>query len=403
MRFTLAAVNTLSLAAARRIALAAQGFADKRPARTDVRHFRRALDHMSIVQLDAVNVLCRSHFLPFFARLGAYDRARLDDWLWRSGENHESLGHEASITKMDHYPLLQHKLTAPQWKSLRRFRAEHPDYLEAVKAEIKRRGPLSVKELSEAGARTGPWWGWSKGKIALEVLYRAGELCIAERTDTFLTRYDLPDRVVPKKHRTGPGLDEDQARRGLLRLAARSLGIGTEKDLADYFRLKAKDCRPLLQDLVAAGELVEVRVEGWRDPAYLHSEAKRPRRVRARALLSPFDPVVWCRPRTERLFDFRYRIEIYVPEQKRQHGYYVLPFLLDDQLVGRVDLKADRKANTLRAKAVHLEPGHDPDRVAPELAQSLREMAGWLDLDEVSVGRRGNLCQATRRALRAAS
>ncbi len=366
--------------------------------RVDVRHFRRVLDRMTILQLDSVNVLCRSHFLPVFARLGPYDRDQLDSWLWRSGENHEYLAHEASITSMDLYPLLRHRMAFRRWKSGAEFRKEHPDYLEALRDEIAQRGPLSVKDLSDPGGRTGPWWGWSKGKLGLEVMYVAGELSIAERTKTFLTHYDLPERVIPEPVLEAPEADPVSARREMLLLAAKSHGVGTDKDLADYFRLKVTDCRPVLDELVADGQLHEAEVEGWAEPTYLHPEVTRPRSMDARALLSPFDPVVWFRPRAERLFDFHYRIEIYVPEPKRVHGYYVLPFLLGDRLVGRVDLKADRAAGTLMAKAAFIEPGNDPDVVAPALARSLNEMAAWLDLDEVRIGRRGDLSPALAEA-----
>ncbi len=346
---------------------------------------------MTILQLDSVNVVCRSHFLPVFARLGPYDRDQLDAWLWRSGENHEYLAHEASITSMELYPLLRHRMALRRWKSGAAFRDENPEYLAALRAEIDERGPLSVKDLSDPGGRTGPWWGWSKGKLGLEVMYIAGELSIAERTSSFLTHYDLPERVVPHDFSSAPEIEPIAARREMVLLGARSHGIGTDKDLADYFRLKVTDCRPLLDELVAEGLLLQAEVEGWNEPAYLHPEATRPRSMNARALLSPFDPVVWFRPRAERLFDFHYRIEIYVPEPKRVHGYYVLPFLLGDRIVGRVDLKADRKSGALMAKAAFMEPGNDADVVAPALAETLQELAEWLGLDEVTVGRKGDL------------
>ena len=393
-------MTTLSPDQARRIALAAQGFNDPKPTgRVDARHFRRVLDRMTILQLDSVNVLCRSHFLPVFARLGAYDCDRLDEWLWCSGENLEFLAHEASITSIDLYPLLAFRRDASGWKGGMRFRTEHPDYLAAIRAEIDEHGARSVKDLPDPGGRSGPWWGWSNGKIGLEVLYRSGELAIAERTKTFLTRYELPERVIPGRLLDAPAMDPVDARREMLRLAARSHGIGTDKDLADYFRLRVTDCRPLLAELVEAGELDEVEVDGWDEPAYLHAEARRPRSVQARALLSPFDPVVWFRPRAERLFGFHYRSEIYVPEAKRVHGYYVLPFLLGDRIVGRVDLKADRKPGRLLVQAAFMEPGNDRDEVSAALALSLHEMAAWLGLDTVDVGRRGDLSSALQRAV----
>ena len=358
------------------------------------------MDRMTILQLDSVNVLCRSHFLPVFARLGAFDRDELDRWIWQSGENHEFLSHEASITSMDLYPLLRHRMDITRWKGGSKFQAEHPDALEAIKAEIDEHGPCSVKDLPDAGSRSGPWWGWSNGKIGLEVLYRSGEMSIANRNKAFLTHYDLPERVVPAEMLASEPMAKEDAWREMLLLAARSHGVGTDKDLADYFRLRLTDCRPILAELVDDGELLAVEVDGWSDATYLHPKAKRPRAVDARALLSPFDPVVWFRPRAERLFDFHYRIEIYVPEKRRVHGYYVLPFLMGDQVVGRVDLKADRKAGKLLAKAAFTEPGHDKTAVADAMALTLREMAAWLDLDEVKVGRRGDLASALTTAIR---
>ncbi len=356
---------------------------------------------MTIVQLDSVSALCRSHYLPFFARLGPYPRTRLDDWLWRSGENHEFLAHEASITAMDVYPLLRHRMDEPLWKSMAAFREEHPEYLAAVRDEIDARGALSVKDLTEPGGRTGPWWGWSKGKVGLEAMYRCGELSIAERDAQFITRYDLPERIVPAVYRDAVPPSPEAARRDMLLLAARSHGIGTDKDLADYFRLKVRDCRPLLEALVHEGVLEAVSVEGWRERAYVLPGTRCPRRVEARALLSPFDPIVWCRPRALRLFDFHYRIEIYVPEPKRVFGYYVLPFLLGDALVARVDLKADRKAGVLHARGAFLEPGQDGAQVAEAMSTALREMAEWLGLERVEVGSRGDLAGALKRACRA--
>lgn len=394
-------MRTISLDRARRMALAAQGFADPLPrGAVTVRHFRRALDRMTVLQLDSVNVLCRSHFLPLFARLGPYDRARLDRWLWRSGENHEFLSHEASITPLELHPLLRHRMRAPRWKAFERMRAEQPEYLRAVLDEVARLGPLSVKDLSDPGGRTGPWWGLSKGKIALEALYMAGELAIHERPQSFLTRYDLPERVVAAEVLRRPTPSDEEAQRQLLLLGARSHGIGTAADLADYFRLKISLARPLIADLAKEGLLEQVEVPGWKEPAFVHPAAKLPRALRAQALLSPFDPVVWFRPRAERLFEFRYRIEIYVPEPKRVHGYYVLPFLLGDRIVARVDLKAERKAGRLVAKAAFLEAHADEAEVAPALAATLSSLAEWLDLDAVRVGRKGDLSSALRAALR---
>lgn len=391
---------TLTPGQARRIALAAQGFADPRPkGLPDARAFRRVLERMSVLQLDSVNVVCRSHYLPIFARLGHFDRARFDQWLWRSGENTEYLAHEASVTTFDVHHLLRYRMRAGRWKAGVRLEAEQPEYLAAVRAEVDERGPLSVSDLSDPGERTGPWWGYSKGKLALEWLYVTGRLAVHHRTGSFVTMYDLPERVVPEPVRGRPDYDDADAKRRLLTLAGRSLGVGTATDLADYFRLKMPEARPLLADLVDAGVLEPVEVRGWKDLAYLWPDARQPRVMRQAALLSPFDPVVWFRPRAERLFNFRYRIEIYVPEADRQYGYYVLPFLLGDQLVARVDLKADRANGVLLARGVFGEEGHLPDGVAASLAIELQRLAAFLGLDGVEVGRRGNLAPAVQAML----
>ncbi len=385
--------------AARRIALAAQGFTDPRPSSVTARQFARALRRMKILQLDSVNVITRSHFLPMLARLGPYDRGRLDHWLWRSGKNMEFLAHEASITSAELRPFLAHRFREPKWRKAEQLRADEPGYVESVLHEIHERGALSVSDLSDPGKRAGPWWGNPKGKIALVCLYSSGALTVANRTGNFLTQYDLPERVLPTEVLDAAPLGKEAAERELLMLGAQAHGIGTAADIADYFRIKMPAARPLLAELVEDGRLVRTEVDGWDQPAYLHPEAKRPREVNARALLSPFDPVVWFRPRAERLFDFHYRIEIYVPEPKRVHGYYVLPFLLGEELVGRVDLKADRKSSTLIARATFAETGHDPRRVAENLAESLMEMSGFLGLDGVRTEPRGNLAGELARAL----
>lgn len=352
---------------------------------------------MTILQLDSVNVVCRSHFLPVLARLGPYDRDRLDRYLYHSGENFEYLSHEASIVSQDLHPLLRHRFDRHRrWVDA--LERELPGYTEAVFEEVAEQGPVSVKDLSDPGGRSGPWWGHSKGKRALEALYVTGRLAIKERTNMFVTVYDLPERVLRPEVLDQPDLDPSEAHRQMLLLGARSHGVGTATDIADYFRLKMPVARPLLAELVADGQLEQVAVEGWKEPAYLHPEAKRPRSVPAKALLTPFDPIVWFRPRAERLFDFHYRIEIYVPEPKRVYGYYVLPFLLDEQLVGRVDLKADRQAGVLRVRGAYVEDGVDRGRVATEMTGSLEELAGWLGLDAVAVESRGDLAKALRAA-----
>ena len=384
------------------MALAAQGFCDAKPTGTPtVRHFRRAMDRMSILQLDSVNVLCRSHYLPMLARLGPYDRDKLDRFLYHSGENWEYLTHEASITSQALYPYMRWYMASRRWKAGIALEQDKSGYVQAVRDEVAEHGPLSVKQLSDPGRRTGPWWGRSKGKVALEWLYISGRLAIAHRDKQFITHYDLPERVIQPEHFDAPAVDEASARRHLLLLAARSLGVATVTDLTDYVRLRNPPSRPIVADLVAEGALEAVEVEGWDEPGLVHPEAKRPRNVTGRTLLSPFDPVVWCRDRALRLFDFHYRIEIYVPEPKRVFGYYVLPFLLDGQLVARVDLKADRKDGVLRVQGSYAEDDVDAERdgVVANLADALTEMAGWLDLDGVEVMPRGDLAPLLARSV----
>jgi uncharacterized protein YcaQ len=382
------------------MALAAQGLGEPRPrGAVDARHFRRVLDRMAVLQLDSVNVVCRSHYLPVLARLGPYDRDRLDRWLWWSGENLEYLAHEASITSVELHPLLRHRMRRGRWKAGRRLEQEQPEYLAAIRGEVAEMGPLSVNQLAEPGERTGPWWGYSKGKLALEWLYVTGRLAIRERRPSFVTVYDLPERVVPAEVLARPEPPEHEAKKQLLLLAARRLGVGTAADVADYVRLRLPEARPLLAELVRSGDLEEVRVEGWAEAAVADPDARRPRRIATRALLSPFDPVVWFRPRAERLFDFRYRIEIYVPAPKRVHGYYVLPFLLDEELVARVDVKADRPASRLLVRGAYAEPGCTTARVASSLAEALVELATWLGLADVIVQDVGDLASLLRRAV----
>ncbi|MDP2328681.1 MAG: crosslink repair DNA glycosylase YcaQ family protein [Dehalococcoidia bacterium] len=394
--------DALSAAEARRIALTAQGFLDPRPrGRVDARHFRRVLDRMGLVQLDAVNVLVRSHYLPFFARLGLYDLDALDRHLWGRGTHFEFWGHEASVIPVQDYGLFRHRMEAraaeprPWAKQLLDARG---DYVEALLDEIRERGPLTVGDLEDAGSRTGPWWGWSDGKLALEWLFASGRLTATSRS-RFQRRYDLPERALPAPVLAAPAPPAEEARRELLLRAARSHGIGTARDLSDYYRLPYTAARAALRGLAAEGALRLVSVEGWTEPAFMHPDARLPRRVEARALLSPFDPVVWERARAERVFDFHYRIEIYTPPAQRRFGYYVLPFLLGDRLVGRVDLKADRAAGTLRVPGAFAEPGVRAAEVAEALAQEVRLMADWLGLERVEVGALGDLARPLRTAL----
>ncbi len=398
-------MEELTAAEARRAALAAQGFADQPPARAPgPAQFARVLRRIGLLQLDSVQTVCRSHYLPVYSRLGVYDRARLDDWLWRSGAMFEAWSHEASILPVEHEPLLRWLKRRARhgdiWAGLHDMATRRADYVAAVLAEVQVAGPLTGGSLSDPRPRQGTWWnGRSDGKRALDWLFRVGEVG-CRRTANFERVYESFDGVVPAEIRRRPTPNDEDAQRDLLVLAARCHGLGSAADLADYFRLKVTESRPLLAGLVDDGRLDEVRVDGWKDPVYRHPAHRRPPMVDARALLSPFDSVVWFRPRAERLFGFRYRIEIYVPEAKREYGYYVLPFLLGDTLVGRVDVKADRAGGCLLARGVFAEPDVDRDHVAAELSVELDRLAAFLGLDRLVVGRRGNLAAALRAARR---
>jgi uncharacterized protein YcaQ len=393
-------MRRLSLDTAQRIALAAQGFAEPRPTgRVDVRHFRRLMDRIGVLQLDSVNVVSRSHYLPVFARLGPYEHAALDRYTARSGELFEYWGHVASLIPSDQHRLFRWRMDEfKPWRSIAKLEREHPGYVDQVYRAVAERGPLRTADLEERGDRTGPWWGYAPGKLVLEWLFAQGRIT-AYRDKNFHRFYDLPERVLSPEHLAAEPADKESAYRELLMLAARHHGVGTAKDLADYHRLNVPVARKAFAALVAAGELEQVEVEGWTQPAYLHPEARRPRSLVGSALLSPFDSLVWERDRTERLFGFHYRIEIYVPEPQRIHGYYVLPYLLDGQLVGRVDLKAHRKEGYLEARSAFIEPGQDAQRVASSLAADLEAMAAWIGLGEVRVARKGDLASALRKAI----
>jgi uncharacterized protein YcaQ len=366
----------------------------------------RVIEALGLLQIDSVNVLARAHYLPLFSRLGSYPTSLLERAAWgRRSERRlfEYWGHEASLLPVASQPLLRWRMARAArgegiYRSIALFARERADFIAAVGREVEERGPLTASELAEGGRGKGAWWGWSDGKRALEYLFWSGAVTTATRRN-FERLYDVPGRVLPAAIAQAPTPPEPEAIRRLLLIAARALGVASAGDLRDYFRLASEDVGPRLAELVAAGALVPVAVEGWKQPAYLDPEARRPRRVEARALVSPFDPLVWERARTERLFQFRYRIEIYTPAHKREHGYYVLPFLLGDRLVARVDLKAERAAGRLRVRAAHAETGVDEARVAAALAEELALMARWLGLGEILCERRGDLAGALRRRL----
>jgi uncharacterized protein len=389
----------LSIAQARRIALAAQGFTDPRPTgRVDRRHLRRVIDRMGLIQIDSVNVLVRSQELPLFARLGPHPRTLIHD-ASGDGELFEYWVHEACHVPIELYPLQRWAMDEhPRWASLRRWAAANETLVATVLERVRSDGPIVASDLAMRERPKGTWWDWDDGKLALEHLFRTGEVAARRRPNDFARLYDLAERVIPTDVLARPGPSGHDAKKELLVRAARHHGVGTASDLTDYHRLS--HTRALLSELVEEGRLVPVTVQGWSKPAYLHPDARVPRRVSARALLSPFDPVVWNRDRTERLFGFHYRIEIYVPAAKRRFGYYVLPFLLGDELVARVDLKADRGNRRLLVQHAFGEAGIDERHVASELAAELASMARWLGLDAgIEVMPRGDLAPALERAV----
>ena len=392
------AARRLTRGQARRIALAAQGFADRRPppGSVSMRHVQRVVDRVGVIQIDSVNVLARSQYLPLFSRLGPYDTALLDRARDQAPRRLvEYWAHEASLIPPATWPLLDFRMRRAledSWGGMQRVAREHPGLVTAVLAEVEARGPLTSRQVERALSHDLPrqkedWgWNWSLVKMALEHLFWAGSISSAGRTSSFERTYAGLSRVAPPAVRASwvdpdarPA--EEDAVVELVRIAARAHGVGSELCLRDYFRLKGTQARPAIARLVKAGELVPVEVEGWRRPAWLYAEARVPRRIEAEALLSPFDSLVWQRERAEAIFGFRYRIEIYTPADRRVHGYYVLPFLHGEHIVARCDLKADRAAGVLRVHRVTWEP-EAPAEARPALARALDEMSGWLGLVE---------------------
>lgn len=399
-------VLTLSRAQARRIALAAQGFLDPPHTTPTMRTLARTLARTGVLQVDSVNVLARAHLMPLYSRMGPYDQTLLA----RAGSGSETRraveywAHVQALMPVELWPTMQWRMDSYRAQRGKWGFAADPTLEPSVLAAVRERGPVTARGLDAefSGPRIKEHWGWnwSDARKVLDYLFLVGDIAIAGRTTQFEVLYDVPERVLPRAVLEAPTPTPEEAGRDLVRRAARSHGVGTAGCLADYYRMRTipdkgagnglPNARDAIRDLVEAGELQEVRIEGWHRPAFLDTTARRPRAVRARSLLSPFDPLVWERTRTESLFDFRYRIEIYVPAPQRRYGYYVLPFLLGDRIVGRVDLKADRAGGRLLVHAAYTEQGAPVDTAA-ELAVELRRLAGWLALDDVVVASRGDL------------
>jgi uncharacterized protein len=396
--------DTLSAAEARRISLAAQGFGVDRDAPVGRRQLSRLADRLGVIQIDSVNVISRTHYMPAFSRLGAYPRDLLEEMAWgKKRPWFEYWAHEASILPLSAQPLFRWRMEDARngvgiWKGISRFLRERRDLADRALETIADRGPMSASELEIGRKGEGGWWGWSDGKRIVEGLFWTGELTTATRRGTFERLYGLPDKVLPGHIHGAPTPSRADAQRELYRIAARAMGVSTAKDLRDYFRMPVEGAKDRIAELVEAGDILPVEVHGWKETAYLDPAARRPRRVEGAALLSPFDNLIWFRERTERMFGVRYRIEIYTPAHKRTHGYYVLPFLEDEAITARVDLKADRKAGVLIVQSAHAEPwasAATPERLVGEL----HRMAGWLGLASVRVEPRGDLAPALAAAL----
>jgi uncharacterized protein len=397
--------DTLSLTEARRIALHAQGFQGQlRDAKPTWGKISKAVDALNLLQIDSVNVLVRSHYLPLYARLGDYDRAALDKRTFDNNNRQffECWAHEASIVPLKLHPLMRWRMERAKrgdgiYAHMDRFGKDNRSYLKSTIAHIIKSGPIRGADVPGGGKSQGSWWGWSKGKLALETLFDQGLLTTATRLG-FERIYDVPERVIPTEILNQPTPTESETFRTLIEKAAIALGMGTETDLRDYFRLPIAEARKAIAEQVEAGVLRKITVEGWKPKAYLHANSKLPKSAGATALLSPFDPLVWNRDRAERLFNFHYRIELYTPEAKRKFGYYVLPLLHQDQLVGRFCLKADRATSTLKVNASHHEVGVDGKKISTAAMAEIQRMAEWLGLENVTIGKAGNLASWLRQA-----
>jgi hypothetical protein len=415
---------TISLAEARRLAVASQGFGS-RPARAGTGDLRKLAARLHVFQIDSVNVLARAHYVPAFARLGPYPMDALDALAYRKRELFEYWGHEASLLPISLFPLVRYRMHKHTERTQAYMRSTRGRYMARVYAEVAERGPITAGELSNPGTRLKGWWGWSgsgNGKATLEHLYDSGLVAISGRR-RFARLYDITERVIPASALSAPPLPREEAMKQLICLAAKACGVGTLGDITGYFNIDGwRDRLPagpswewrtragprratpigkrLVAELVDEARLVPIAVEGWTEQAYLHPDARVPPSVDARALVTPFDSLVWERDRMARLFGMQYTIEVYVPAHKRIYGYYVFPFLLGDTLVARCDLKADRERRVLMVQSAFLERGHGPRRVVPALASELRQLCAWLELDRIDVAERGDLARALRRGLK---
>jgi uncharacterized protein len=407
----------LSLSEARRLAVASQGFGP-RPSSHSVGQLRKLAARLHAFQIDSVNVLARAHYVPAFARLGPYPISALDSLAYSRRELFEYWGHAACLMPISLYPIVRYRMHRHTERTQEYMRSERGAYMAKVYAEVAERGPLAAADLSAPGKRSGNWWGWGAGKAALEQLYEAGLVAIAGRRG-FERLYDLAERVIPRATLDAPAPPREEAMKQLICLGAKACGVGTFGDITGYFYtdgwrdrlppgpwegrpkgLAKPIAKRLVSELIEEGRLLAAKVDGWKEPAYIHPSARAPRTVEARALVTPFDSLVWDRGRLNRMFGMKYTIEIYVPAPKRVYGYYVFPFLLGDTLVARCDLKADRARRVLMVQSAFLEPGQDARRVVPELASELRQMQAWLELDRIEVAERGDLAAKLRRSVR---
>ena len=398
----------IALKSARRLALTAQGFSGEQAAcgkNTRWSTLSKVIDRLNLLQIDSVNVLSRSHYLPVFSRLGSYDKTVLDKHTLaaRNRRCFEYWAHEASILPYSYQPLLRWRMNdarngAGLYKGLVEFAREKPKIIAQTLERVRAEGPLRPRDFGQPAVRSGEWWGWNDHKTALEYLFWTGDVTAASR-DGFERLYDVPERVLPEETHTAPAPERSDAIRELVRQSARALGISTETDIRDYFRLPVADARQAVADLVENGELHMVEVRGWNKPGYIWHQAKSARTFNRATLLSPFDPLVWNRERAERLFGFRYRIEIYTPAPKRQYGYYVLPFIIGERLSGRLCMKADRQAGILRVNAAWHEDGVDAGAASQAITPALHDMRQWLDLESVEVAELGNMAKALKTAV----